>query len=65
MELSGQVLCCLPNAYILEAIDGGSFSELNALMEPMPVVNGWFTPPQRPGHGIEFDRAYLKQHAVA
>jgi L-alanine-DL-glutamate epimerase-like enolase superfamily enzyme len=65
MELSGQVLCSLPNAHILEAIEGGSFSELNALVEPMPVVDGWFTPPSVPGHGIEFDREYLKRHAVA
>jgi L-alanine-DL-glutamate epimerase-like enolase superfamily enzyme len=65
MELSGQVLCCLPNAHILEAIDGGSFSELNALAEPIRVVDGWFTLPSVPGHGIEFDRAYLRQHAVA
>ena len=64
MELTGQVLCCLPNAYILENIDGGSFTDLGALLEPMPIVGGYFTPPRKPGHGIAFDRAYLKRHAV-
>lgn len=64
MELTGQVLCCLPNAYILENIDGGSLSDLNALTEPMRLVDGYFIPPNRIGHGIEFNRDYLKQHAV-
>jgi L-alanine-DL-glutamate epimerase-like enolase superfamily enzyme len=64
MELSGQILCCLPNGHILEHIDGGSLTELSALTEPMRIVDGYFTPPKRIGHGIEFDRAYLKKHAI-
>lgn len=65
MELTGQVLCCLPNAYILENIDGGSLTDLAALKEPLRIVDGYFTPPpNKIGHGIEFDRAYLKKHEV-
>lgn len=64
MELSGQVLCCLPNASVLEHIDGGSLTELNALRDPIRIVDGYFTPPQKIGHGIEFDRDYLKKHKV-
>lgn len=64
MELTGQVLCCLPNAHILENIDGGSLTDLRALTRPFKIVDGHFTPPDAPGHGIEFDRAYLKQHQV-
>ena len=64
MELTGQVLCCLPNAHILENIDGGSLTDLRALTKPFKIVDGHFTPPDAPGHGIEFDRAYLKQHQV-
>jgi L-alanine-DL-glutamate epimerase-like enolase superfamily enzyme len=64
MELTGQVLCCLPNAYILENIDGGSLSDLKALAEPIRIVDGYYTPQARLGHGIVFDRDYLKQHAA-
>lgn len=64
MELTGQVLCCLPNGYILENIDGGSLTDLRALAKPLKIVDGYFTPPKVPGHGIEFDRAYLKKHSV-
>jgi L-alanine-DL-glutamate epimerase-like enolase superfamily enzyme len=63
MELSGQVLCALPNAHILESIDGGSLTDLRALQEPILIRDGWFTPPVgKPGHGIAFDRDYLKAH---
>ena len=65
MEITGQVLCALPNAHILENIDGGSLTDLGALEEPIAIRDGWFTPPVgRPGHGILFDRAYLKAHEV-
>ncbi|MEO8136316.1 MAG: mandelate racemase/muconate lactonizing enzyme family protein [Betaproteobacteria bacterium] len=66
MELTGQVLCCLPNSYILENIDGGSLSDLRALVRPFRIVDGYFTPPMDVlGHGIEFDREALQRHAVA
>jgi L-alanine-DL-glutamate epimerase-like enolase superfamily enzyme len=65
IEISGQVLCCLPNPCILENIEGGSLTELKALAEPLPLVDGFFHPPTRPGHGLVFDRDYLKAHAVA
>lgn len=64
MELSGQLLCCLPNAHILENIDGGSLADLEALVEPIMIVDGYFTPPDRPGHGILFDRERLAAYAV-
>jgi L-alanine-DL-glutamate epimerase-like enolase superfamily enzyme len=65
MELSGQVLCALPNAHILENIDGGSLTDLKALEEPILIEDGWFTPPSgRIGHGIAFDRGYLRAHEV-
>ena len=64
MELSGQLLCCLPNAHILETIDGGSLSDLGALAQPIRITDGYFTPPAEPGHGIVFDRAVLRGHAV-
>jgi L-alanine-DL-glutamate epimerase-like enolase superfamily enzyme len=66
MELTGQVLCALPNAHILENIDGGSLTDLKALSEPIRIVDGYFTPPAgKIGHGIAFDRDYLKAHEVS
>jgi L-alanine-DL-glutamate epimerase-like enolase superfamily enzyme len=65
MELTGQVLCALPNAHILENIDGGSLTDLKALEEPILIEDGYFRPPVgRIGHGIAFDRTYLKAHEV-
>lgn len=66
MELTGQVLCALPNAHILENIDGGSLTNLKALEEPILIEDGYFTPPVgKIGHGIVFDRDYLKAHEVS
>jgi L-alanine-DL-glutamate epimerase-like enolase superfamily enzyme len=65
MEISGQVLCALPNAHILENIDGGSLTDLKALKEPIRIEDGYFTPPAgKSGHGIEFDQDYLRAHEV-
>ena len=59
------MLCALPNAHILENIDGGSLTDLKALAEPIVIEDGWFTPPAgKTGHGIVFDRSYLKAHEV-
>ena len=65
MELSGQLLCCLPNAHFLENFDGDSLTDLGALAEPIRISVGYFTPLDRPGHGIVFDPAALAAHTVA
>jgi hypothetical protein len=49
----------VPNGDILENLDDGSPTDLGALAEPIRIEDGWFTPPDRPGHGIMFDRAVL------
>jgi L-alanine-DL-glutamate epimerase-like enolase superfamily enzyme len=60
MELSAQLLCCLPNGHVLEDVEGGSFTDLLCLTEPTPIVNGFFVPRKgRLGHGIEFSEDYL------
>jgi L-alanine-DL-glutamate epimerase-like enolase superfamily enzyme len=64
MELSGQLLCCLPNGHILENIYSGLLTDLGALAEPIHIDDGWFTSPDRPGYGIVFDRAVLAAHAA-
>jgi L-alanine-DL-glutamate epimerase-like enolase superfamily enzyme len=55
MEITGQLMCCLPTACILEDVEGGSLTELGALKEDICVRGGMFEPPARPGHGVEFD----------
>jgi L-alanine-DL-glutamate epimerase-like enolase superfamily enzyme len=64
MELTGQLLCCIPNATLLEDVYGGSLSELGILQEDIRVRNGLFEPPSGAGHGIVFDRDMLKQYLV-
>lgn len=59
MEITGQVLCSIPNAHILEDVEGGSFSELGIQRSLNAVDNGVFSPPTVPGHGILFDMATL------
>lgn len=59
-ELSGQLLCAIPNGRILEDAEGGSLTDLGVLTTPMPIQNGRFEPPTTPGHGIHFDRDKLR-----
>jgi len=62
MELSAQLLCCLPNGHILEDLEGGSFTDLLCLARPTPVAGGYFTPrADTHGHGIVFDEDYLEK----
>jgi len=63
-ELTGQLLCCIPNGLWLEDVHGGSFSELGILTEPLPVERGYFRPPPGPGHGLSFDIDTLKRWAI-
>ncbi len=55
LELSGQLLCSIPNAHILEDVNGGSLRDLGVLGSDVGVIKGQFTPPNVPGHGIAFD----------
>lgn len=59
MELSLQLLCGVTNSFMLENVIGGSFTELGLLEEPIQVKDAVGTPPDRPGHGIVFDRKAL------
>lgn len=62
LEITGQLLCCISNAHILEDVEGGSLTDLGVLRRPMPVTDGRFVPPSAPGHGIDFDREALARH---
>ena len=60
MELSLQLLCGARNAFMLENVIGGSFTELGLLEEPITVENAVGVPPTRPGHGVVFNRDALR-----
>lgn len=64
MELSLQLLCGVPNAFMLEDVVGGSLTELGLLEEPIRTENGIGTPSPRPGHGILLDMAAVRAHAL-
>jgi L-alanine-DL-glutamate epimerase-like enolase superfamily enzyme len=64
LEITGQLLCCIPNARILEDVEGGSLHELGVLQNEVRVQNGKFIPPTEPGHGIVFNWDVLKQFKV-
>lgn len=61
MELSLHMLCGVTNAFMLENVIGGSFTELGLLEEPLVVEGAVGRPPSRPGHGLLFDRAALER----
>jgi L-alanine-DL-glutamate epimerase-like enolase superfamily enzyme len=64
MELSGHVLCAVPNAYIGEDVEGGSLSALGALRTPVTLSDGYYTPAESPGLGLDFDRDYMEEHRL-
>lgn len=64
MELSIHALCAVPNGLILEDLQGGSFTDLGLLAEPIRVERGELAPPARPGHGIVLDEAALRRWEV-
>ncbi|RWA77943.1 MAG: mandelate racemase/muconate lactonizing enzyme family protein [Mesorhizobium sp.] len=63
-ELSVSVMCAIDNAYILECVHGGSFSEMGVLQTELRLENGVALPVETPGHGVEFDDEKLKPFAL-
>jgi len=55
MELSGQLCCAIRHASMIEDLDGGNLTELEALEEPIRTADGYFTPPASAGHGVRFN----------
>jgi L-alanine-DL-glutamate epimerase-like enolase superfamily enzyme len=59
-ELHVHLLCAIPNALILEYLPW-----FDALVEaPLDAYDGVFAPPDRPGHGIRFNREVLTPYLV-
>jgi len=59
-ELNVQLLASIPNGLWIE--DMGLADDL--WIEPVPVVNGTITAPERPGHGLAFKPEILRDYAV-
>src|SRR5271168_2277784 len=59
-ELNVQLLASVPNGLWIE--DMGLSDDL--WIEPVPVVNGMITAPERPGHGLAFKPEILRDYAV-
>jgi len=59
-ELNVQLLASIPNGSWIE--DMGLADDLWA--DPVPVVGGMITVPERPGHGLAFKPEILRDHAV-
>jgi L-alanine-DL-glutamate epimerase-like enolase superfamily enzyme len=59
-ELNVQLLASIPNGLWIE--DMGLADDL--WVDPVPVVNGMITAPERPGHGLAFKPEILRDCAV-
>jgi L-alanine-DL-glutamate epimerase-like enolase superfamily enzyme len=55
-ELNVQILASIPNGLWIE--DMGLSDDL--WIDPVPVVNGMITAPERPGHGLAFRPEVLR-----
>jgi len=60
-ELSIHVLVSIPNAALVEYLAG---SPDDLWVEPVEIVGGMMSPPNRPGHGMEFSPEALSRYAA-
>ena len=58
-DLHVHLLAAVPNASFLEA---HGFGLERFLKEPLPIIDGYATAPDRDGHGVEFDWEKLSHH---
>jgi mandelate racemase len=59
-EVSAHLLCVSPTSHWLEYVDWAS----PVLAEPLVVVNGMVTPPNRPGTGLSWNREAVARYRV-
>ena len=64
MELSASILAAVPNIASAEMTDGGTWTDLGIVASAGRVEHGRYHPPTLPGHGVELDRDYLRDHAL-
>lgn len=59
-ELMVQLMASISNPRILEYVNWMD----DAWVEPVLPVDGVYTAPERPGHGLEFKPDFVKEHTV-
>jgi mandelate racemase len=59
-EVSAHLLAATPTAHWLEYVDWAS----PVLAEPLAIVDGAATAPERPGNGIDWDEEAVARYAV-
>lgn len=60
-ELMVQVMASIPNGEMIEYVNWLD----DAWQEPVLPDSGFYTPPERPGHGLAFDPGFVAVHQVA
>ncbi len=63
-DIHTHLACAVPNGYIIEHVDSGSDDPLGAVANPLQSVDGYFTPHQTPGHGVELRQDVLDRFKV-
>jgi L-alanine-DL-glutamate epimerase-like enolase superfamily enzyme len=54
-------MAAIPNGTLVEVLAG---SPDDLLRDPIEVVDGAITLPDRPGHGVEFSKEAIKRYAI-
>ena len=60
-ELMVQLMASIPNGEMLEYVNWLD----DAWVDPVLPEAGFYTPPERPGHGLVFDPGFIAKHQIA
>ena len=64
-ELSVHLTCGAANGFLVEHLPTLNLNNTGIILNPVLPHNGFFTPLEDPGHGVQFDAAKLAQLQVA
>ncbi len=64
LELSAHLVAAVPNATMVENIEGGNLADFGIVQKAPEVHNATIILPHTPGHGIVFDEDALAQHLL-
>ncbi len=63
-EISVQVLSAIKNSLFLEHLPGSNLNDSGVLASTLKFEDGYAIPPDKPGHGIEFDWEKISKYEV-